>query len=65
MRKIPTAAIMVALAAAAGAVPATSAHAEEYKTRLDECREPAKVMKFGVHFIRRDRWIRACLRDKI
>lgn len=62
MRRMIPLAVAIALVAAAGATPAASEG--PYKTRLEECRERAKAMKFGIHFIRRDRWIRACLRGR-
>jgi hypothetical protein len=61
-RMIPFAA---AIALAAAATAALAASEAPFKTRLEECRERAKAMKFGIHFIRRDRWIRACLRGKV
>jgi len=61
-RMIPLVAAL-ALAVAATA-PAFAAGGDE-KTRADECRERAKAMKFGLHLIRRDRWIRACIRGKV
>jgi hypothetical protein len=60
-RMIPLA---VAIALAAGASAVLAAGEAPYKTRLEECRERAKAMKFGIHFIRRDRWIRSCLRAR-
>jgi hypothetical protein len=50
------------LASAAGAPAAIAAGGEKYKTKTQECLERAKAKKFGVHFIRRDRWIRKCIR---
>ncbi|HLH92582.1 MAG TPA: hypothetical protein VKX28_29485 [Xanthobacteraceae bacterium] len=61
-RMIPLAAAIALAAAASGARAASDA---PYKTRLEECEHRAKAMKFGIHFIRRDRWIRACLRGKV
>jgi hypothetical protein len=61
MRRMIPLAVAIALAAAGAALAATEA---PYKTRLEECRERAKAMKFGIHFIRRDRWIRSCLRGR-
>jgi hypothetical protein len=56
--------IPLAIALAAVASAALAASDAPYKTRLEDCRERAKAMKFGVHFIKRDRWIRACLRGR-
>jgi hypothetical protein len=57
--------LAAAIAAAAAASAAPAASEEPHKTRLEECEHRAKAMKFGIHFIRRDRWIRACLRGKV
>jgi hypothetical protein len=59
MRKIISIAAVIALATAAGA---TVAGRDRYKTKTEECVERAKTKKFGVHFIKRDRWIRECIR---
>jgi hypothetical protein len=61
-RMIPFVAAIALAAAASGALAASDA---PYKTRLEECEQRAKAMKFGIHFIRRDRWIRACLRGRV
>lgn len=61
-RMIPLAAAIALAAAASAALAASDAPS---KTRLEECEHRAKAMKFGIHFIRRDRWIRACLRGKV
>lgn len=61
-RMIPLATAIALAATASGALAASDA---PYKTRLEECQQRAKAMKFGIHFIRRDRWIRACLRGKV
>jgi hypothetical protein len=61
-RMIPLAA---ALALAVVATAPAFAAGDEPNTRADECRERAKAMKFGLHLIRRDRWIRDCIRGKV
>ena len=61
-RMIPLAA---ALALAVVATAPAFAAADEPKTRVEQCRERAKAMKFGLHLIRRDRWIRDCIRGKV
>jgi hypothetical protein len=65
MRKIFSIAVAIALASAAGAPAAIAAGGEKYKTKTQECLERAKAKKFGVHFIRRDRWIRKCIRGDV
>ena len=57
--------LTAAIAAATAATAALAASEAPRKTRLEECEQRAKAMKFGLHFIRRDRWIRACLRGEV
>jgi hypothetical protein len=62
MRKIiPIAAALAAVAA----LVAAPARGDEPKTRAEVCREAAKTQHFGIHFIRRDRWIRRCIRGEV
>jgi hypothetical protein len=64
MRKLFWIAVVIALTNAAGA-PAAAAGGEKYKTKTQECLERAKAKRFGVHFIKRDRWIRKCIRGDV
>ena len=65
MRKLTPIAATLALAAAVAVIAAVPASGAEYKTHAEECREAAKKMHFGIHFIRRDRWIRRCIRGEV
>jgi len=65
MRKLISIAAVIALAAAAGATAAMAAGGEKYKTKTQECLERAKAKKFGLHFIKRDRWIRQCIKGDV
>ena len=64
MRRTILIAGTVALAAIASTCSAMAAEGEP-KTRTGVCIERAKAQKFGLHFIRRDRWIRECLKGKV
>jgi len=64
MRKMIPIAAAIALAATAATTAAVAAGGHHYKTPYEQCRERAKAMKFGVHFIRKDRWIRRCIRGE-
>jgi hypothetical protein len=64
MRKMISAAV-ITLTIIAGAPAAAAAGGGRYKTKTQECLERAKAKKFGVHFIKRDRWIRACIRGDL
>jgi hypothetical protein len=61
-RMIPLA---TAFAVAVVATASAFAAGDEPKTRAEQCRERAKAMKFGLHLIRRDHWIRDCIRGKV
>ena len=65
MRKMFSIAIVIAVTAAAGATAAVAAGGEKYRTKTQECLERAKAKRFGVHFIKRDRWIRKCIRGDV
>jgi hypothetical protein len=65
MRKMISIVVVIALTTAAGAPLAAAATGDRYKTKTEECLERAKAKRFGVHFIRRDRWIRECIRGKV
>ncbi len=58
--------IIVSLAAAATlalaiAAPASAAPGDAYKAKKAACQERAKSMEFGVHFIKKDRWVKDCI----
>jgi len=66
MRNAISIAGVIVLTIAAGATAASAAAGgERYKTKTQECFERAKAKRFGVHFIKRDRWIRACIRGDV
>ena len=65
MRKMLSIAAVIVLATGASATVAAAAGHNRYKTRTQECLERAKAKKFGVHFIKRDRWIRECIRGDV
>jgi hypothetical protein len=53
----------VALPGAASAATATdfSGAKSAYATRKAECKEKAKAHRFGIHWIKRNRWIKDCI----
>ena len=65
MRKMISIAAIIALTVTAGAPVAAAAGGQKYKTKTEECLERAKTKKFGVHLIKRDRWIRRCIRGDV
>jgi len=36
----------------------------EYAQKKAECERRAKQMKFGIHFIKRNRWVKECIAGK-
>jgi hypothetical protein len=60
MRIIVSMAAAVALAVAV-AGPVSAAPGDTYKVRKAECQARAKGMNFGVHFIKKNRWVNDCI----
>jgi hypothetical protein len=60
MRRIVSfaAAAMLALAVAA---PASAAPGDTYKAKKAECKARASKMDFGVHLIKKNRWVNDCI----
>jgi len=54
----------LALAAFIGATAAPAAQGDTYKVKKAECKERAKAMNFGVHFIKKNRWVKDCVAGK-
>ncbi len=61
MTKLITVAAAVTLAAALGAGPVAAATGDAYKTKKSECQARAKEMNFGVHLIKKNRWVKDCI----
>jgi hypothetical protein len=58
--------IIMSLAAAATltlaiAAPASAATGDTYKAKKAACEDRAKSMDFGVHFIKKNRWVKDCI----
>ncbi len=60
MRFIMSLAAAVTLAAAV-AGPASAAPGDTYKAKKAACEDRAKSMDFGVHFIKKNRWVKDCI----
>ena len=62
-----TLAIVIAVAALPSVSPAAatvtdfSAAKSAYATKKAECKEKAKAHRFGIHWIKRNRWIKDCI----
>jgi hypothetical protein len=60
MRTVLSIAAAVAFAVAAAA-PASAAPGDAYKARKAECQARAKTMSFGMHLIKKNRWVNDCI----
>jgi hypothetical protein len=61
---IALAVIAVALPSAAAAAATTtdfSSAKSAYSARKAECKEKAKAHHFGIHWIKRNRWVKDCI----
>jgi outer membrane lipoprotein SlyB len=60
MRTIVAMAAAVALALAVVG-PVSAASGDAYKAKKAECKARAKTMDFGVHLIKKNRWVNDCI----
>jgi uncharacterized membrane protein len=60
MRIIVSMATAIALAVVV-AGSASAAPGDSYKAKKAECQERAKGMNFGVHLIKKNRWVNDCI----
>jgi hypothetical protein len=57
-----TAAVALPSASVAAATPTDFSGAKSaYATKKAECKQRAKAKRFGVHWIKRNRWIKDCI----
>jgi hypothetical protein len=63
MRSITLAATL-ALATALAATTALAAAGDTYKAKKAACQERAKTMEFGIHLIKKNRWVKDCIAGK-
>jgi hypothetical protein len=61
MTKMMSIAAAIALAAAIGATSASAAPGDTYKAKKQACQERAKAMNFGMHLIKKNRWVKDCI----
>jgi hypothetical protein len=64
MRAIISIAAAVVLTAYVGAGTASAAQGDTYKAKKAACQERAKTMSFGVHLIKKRRWVNDCIAGK-
>ena len=54
----------VAFTAFAGTHVASAASGDEYKVKKAECKAKADTMSFGIHKIKKSRWVKDCIAGK-
>ena len=57
MTKMISIAAAVTLAAAIAATSASAAPGDTYKAKKQACQDRAKTMNFGMHLIKKNRWV--------
>ena len=61
MKKLITITAALTTAAVLGAAAAGAASGDTYKAKKQACEARAKDMNFGVHFIKKNRWVNDCI----
>ena len=64
MRSFSTFVAALALISFVGLSAAPAAPGDTYKVKKAECKKRADTMKFGVHFIKKNRWVKDCIAGK-
>ena len=64
MRHLTAVVAAVALTAFVGATVSSAAPSDAYQVKKAECKAKADKMKFGVHFIKKNRWVKDCIAGK-
>ena len=54
----------IALASFVGITAAPASPGDTYKVKKAECEKHADTMKFGVHWIKKNRWVKDCIAGK-
>jgi hypothetical protein len=64
MHTIITIAAALALVAFVGVVAAPAAQGDAYKIKNAECKKQADGMGFGIHLVKKRRWVKDCVAGK-
>jgi len=64
MKNVVTVFAALALGTAVGTSAAFSAPGDSYKAKKAACQERAKAKNFGVHLIKKNRWVKDCIAGK-
>lgn len=62
--RLTTVIAAIALASFVGINAAPAASGDAYKVKKAECKKRADTMKFGVHWIKKNRWVKDCVAGK-
>ena len=65
MRQLTTILAALALASFVGMSAASAATGDTYKAKKAECKKRADTMSFGVHLIKKNRWVKDCIAGKV
>ena len=64
VRQMSTLIAALSLAAFVGVAAAPAAPGDTYKMKKAECKKLAEGMKFGVHLVKKNRWVKDCIAGK-
>lgn len=65
MRQLTTLVAVVALVSVVGVGAAPAAQGDTYNAKKAACKKRADTMHFGVHFIKKNRWVKDCIAGKV
>ena len=65
MRQLTTLVAVLALTSFAGVNAAPAAQGDTYKAKKAECKKRADGMNFGIHMIKKNRWVKDCIAGKV
>ena len=65
MRQLTTIVAALALVSFVGVGAAPAAQGDTYKMKKAECKKRADTMNFGVHLIKKNRWVKDCIAGKV
>jgi outer membrane lipoprotein SlyB len=65
MRQLTTIVAALAFVAFVGVGTASAATGDTYKVKKAECKKRADTMSFGVHLIKKNRWVKDCIAGKV
>jgi hypothetical protein len=62
--RLTTLTAAIVLASFVGVTTAPTATGDTYKVKKAECKKRADTMNFGVHLIKKNRWVKDCIAGK-